>query len=164
MVTYEDTESLAYTDFSTDKAKDDAYMADRQKAQKVADTVRAKGLELGGTEFFEHKSRREILGEKLSKKILSFVMITFVTTIATASPYFNNSVDRWESDCKYNLRSGCAIAAKMYLRGSWEDAQTGEMVKIKGSKRSRYKKAKQLFKRACDLGDNTSCKEYEKIN
>ncbi len=40
--------NLAYTDFSTDKAKDDAYMADQQK-----------------------------------------------------------------SDCKYNLRSGCAIAAKM---------------------------------------------------
>ncbi|QOR63055.1 hypothetical protein ACM66Z_08015 [Sulfurovum sp. ST-21] len=164
MATPKETTGLAYTDFSTDKAKDEAYMHDQQKAQKVVDTIKAKGLELGGTEFFEHKSRREILGEKLSKKILSLVMITFVTTIVTASPYFNNSVDRWESDCKYDLRSGCAIAAKMYLRGSWEDAQTGEIVKIKGSKRSRYKKAKQLFKRACDLGDNISCKEYKKIN
>ncbi len=35
MITYEDTESLAYTDFSTDKAKDNAYMADAQKAQKL---------------------------------------------------------------------------------------------------------------------------------
>lgn len=62
----DETTNLAYTGFSTDKAKDDAYMADRQKAQKVADTVKAKGLELGGTEFFEHKSRREILGENLT--------------------------------------------------------------------------------------------------
>ena len=27
--------NLAYTDFSTDKAKDNAYMADSQKAQKL---------------------------------------------------------------------------------------------------------------------------------
>ncbi len=49
MAAYEDAENLAYTDFSTDKAKDNAYMADQQK-----------------------------------------------------------------SDCKYNLRSGCAVAAKIY--------------------------------------------------
>lgn len=31
----EEATNLAYTDFSTDKAKDNAYMADAQKAQKL---------------------------------------------------------------------------------------------------------------------------------
>ncbi len=37
-------------------------------------------------------------------------------------------------------------------------------LKLKAQKDQDIKKAKQLFKRACDLGDNTSCKAYKKIN
>jgi len=71
MLDYLQSNNLAYDNFSTDKAKDEGYMQSWQTAQKVVETARAKGMELGGTEFFEHKSRRDILGEKLSKKILS---------------------------------------------------------------------------------------------
>jgi len=155
--------SFHNSDFRTDKAKDEAYMNEQQKAEEVAKAMEARGLEIGGTEFFEHDRRREILGG-MNKKILSLAIMSFTTTLVTASPYFNNSVYRWESDCQYDLPMGCSIAAKMYLKGRWEDAKTGEMVKIKGSKKSRYKKAKQLFKRACDPGDKKSCKEYKKIN
>jgi len=56
---------LAFTDFSTDKAKDEAYMKEETKAEAVAATARAKGVELGGVEFFEHQSRKDVLGEQL---------------------------------------------------------------------------------------------------
>ncbi len=59
-------QDLAYTDFNTDKAKDEAFMKHEDKARQVAQKAKAQGVELGGVEFFEHKSRREILGEHLT--------------------------------------------------------------------------------------------------
>ena len=59
-------DNLFYSDFSTDKAKDEAYMKEEGTAEAVAAAARAKGVELGGVEFFEHKSRKDVLGERLT--------------------------------------------------------------------------------------------------
>ena len=57
--------SLLSKDFKTDRAKDRAYMEHQEKADAVAQALEAKGIQLGGVEFFDHQSRRDILGESL---------------------------------------------------------------------------------------------------
>jgi len=92
------------------------------------------------------------------KKIIMVSLLIFGTANAT---YFDNSVDRWEMDCNLKGGSGsnCTIAARMYERGNWEDANTGKITKIKGTKTPRIQKAKALYKRACKKGNKEGCEK-----
>jgi len=76
--------------------------------------------------------------------------------------YFDNSIGRWEGDCIMKGAIGasnCMIAARMYERGSWEDAQTGKFIKIKGTRKKHNKRAIELFQIACDRGDKKGCEK-----
>ena len=90
------------------------------------------------------------------------IMLTSLAATMSWSAYFDNSVDRWESDCKYDISHGCSIAGSMYIRGNYEDANTGKIVKISGSKKERMKKAEKLLKKGCSLGSKKACMEYKK--
>ena len=96
------------------------------------------------------------------QKIILGTLLTF--GIANAM-YFDNSVDRWESDCNLAVGEGshCMIAAGMYERGDWENANTGEMVKIEGSKTELMKQAKKLYQKACNQGEKKGCQKAKAL-
>ena len=100
---------------------------------------------------------------KMNRKLLGTLFIVAAATHLIASPFFDNSVDRWESDCKYGMSSGCGIAGNMYIVGKWENANTGKFIKIKNSKSERMKKAEKLLKKGCQLGNKKSCNDYKKF-
>lgn len=61
--------SLQYNNVNTDKAKDSALMGHNENADKVGDALRAKGLKLGGVEFFDHNSRRDVSNNHVEELI-----------------------------------------------------------------------------------------------
>jgi len=95
----------------------------------------------------------------MKKTILTIIALG---SIANAS-YFNNSVDRWEFDCKSGIIYACGIAGNMYIKGKWEDANTGKMIKIKKTKKERIKKAKELLARGCMKGHKKSCTDLKAL-
>ena len=96
------------------------------------------------------------------KKIILGILVTF--GIANAM-YFDNSVDRWEAECDLVVGDGsrCMIAASMYERGDWENANTGEIIKINGSKTELMKKAKKLYQKACKQGEKKGCRKMKSL-
>jgi len=98
-------------------------------------------------------------------KVLSKIILTaLVATVAIAPLYaiskipFDNSPFRWECDCEeFEIGAHCNIAAGMYLAGKWEDANTGKFSKIKGNKKKRVSRAKELFSIGCNGGSERSC-------
>ena len=84
----------------------------------------------------------------------------FASTILAFSAW-NQSLERWESDCSYGMATGCSIAASMYEDGEI-DIWTGSYNKtVKRAKN--IKKALMLYKKACTLGDNLACKSYKRL-
>lgn len=61
-----DKENLKHTEVKTNRAKDEGYQTYHQNAsQEVVDDLKTKGVELGGVEFFSHKSREDTLKASL---------------------------------------------------------------------------------------------------
>ncbi len=87
------------------------------------------------------------------------ISLVFISSMMLQAAYFDNSTERWENDCKNKVVHGCAIAAKYYTRGWYEDANDGKRIVVKGSTKTRKAKALKLMQRACQL-DHFYCKQY----
>ena len=96
-------------------------------------------------------------------RFFRFLGISIISALPlTASPYYDNSVHRYETDCMLDLYVGCSAAASQYKQGWWEDANTGKHIKIKMSKKKRMQKARKLLQYGCKSGDTYCCKKLKK--
>ena len=88
-----------------------------------------------------------------------FFGIIVLTILAFSA--WNQSLERWESDCNYGMATACSIAASMYEDGvkvEWTGKYNKHTKRVKN-----IKKALMLYKKACKLGDNLACKDYKRL-
>lgn len=90
-------------------------------------------------------------------------IISFILSIILSINLFgawDQSLRRWSSDCDYGMASACAIVAKMYEDG---EIVTFDGVNHEKKVKKQPKKALKFYKKACSLGDNIACKDYNKL-